>query len=67
MPPELVKAHELNNKTVDKAYGYKGADDDASRVAYLFRLYEKQTSLLPPTTVKKKRVKKYDDAQTNLI
>jgi hypothetical protein len=67
MPIELVKAHEANNKAVDKAYGYKGADDDASRVAFLFKRYEELTSLLPPTVVKKKRAKKQDDAQTNLI
>ena len=67
MPIELVKAHEANNKAVDKAYGYTGADDDASRVAFLFKRYEELTSLLPPTVVKKKRAKKQDDAQTNLI
>lgn len=67
MPVELVKAHEANNKAVDKAYGYTGADDDASRVAFLFKKYEELTSLLPTTPIKKKRVKKTDDAQTNLI
>ena len=63
MPIELVKAHEANNKAVDKAYGYTGADDDASRVAFLFKRYEELTSLLPPTVVKKKRVKKQDDGE----
>lgn len=58
MPPELNKAHEANNKAVDKAYGYKGADDDASRVAFLFKLYEQTTSLLPSQPTKKTRVKK---------
>lgn len=67
MPVELVKAHEANNKAVDKAYGYTGSDDDASRVAFLFKKYEELTSLLPVTAIKKKRVKKVDDAQTNLI
>jgi type II restriction/modification system DNA methylase subunit YeeA len=67
MPVELVKAHEANNKAVDRAYGYTGADDDASRVAFLFKRYEELTSLLPATTVKKKRIKKTDNAQTNLI
>lgn len=67
MPVELVKAHEANNKAVDKAYGYTGADDDASRVAFLFKKYEELTSLLPATTIKKKRVKKTDDTQANLI
>jgi hypothetical protein len=55
MPVELVKAHEANNRAVDKAYGYKGGDDDASRVAFLFKLYEQMTSLLPPTPVKRSR------------
>lgn len=59
MPVELVKAHEANNKAVDKAYGYKGADDDASRVAFLFKLYEQTTSLLP-TQAKTKRTYKAD-------
>jgi type I restriction-modification system DNA methylase subunit len=61
MPVELVKAHEANNKAVDRAYGYNGADDDASRVSFLFKRYEELTSLLPATTVKKKRVKKNDN------
>jgi len=67
MPVELVKAHNDLDKAVDKAYGYRGADDDASRVAFLFKRYEELTSLLPATTVKKKRVKKTDYTQTNLI
>ena len=63
MPVELVKAHQANNKAVDEAYGYKGGDDDASRVAFLFKRYEELTSLLPATAVKKKRVKKNDDGE----
>ncbi len=58
MPSELHKAHEANNKAVDKAYGYTGADDDASRVAFLFKKYEELTSILPSPSVKKKRIKK---------
>ena len=57
MPLDLLKAHESNDKAVDKAYGYKGKDDDASRVAFLFKLYEQQTSLLPISEIKNKRVK----------
>lgn len=57
MPLDLLKAHDSNDKAVDKAYGYKGKDDDASRVAFLFRLYEQQTSLLPIAEIKNKRVK----------
>jgi hypothetical protein len=66
MPNELVKAHQANNKAVDEAYGYKGEDDDASRVAFLFKKYEEFTSILPSATVKKKRLKK-NDAQSDLI
>ena len=60
-PPVLIKAHKDLDKAVDEAYGYKGGDDDASRVAFLFKRYEELTSLLPATVVKKKRVKKTDD------
>jgi hypothetical protein len=54
MPVELVKAHEANDKAVDAAYGYKGSKDDASRAAFLFKLYEQATSLLPLTSTKKR-------------
>ena len=57
-PASLIKAHKDLDKVVDEAYGYKGADDDASRVAFLFKRYEELTSLLPVTVVKKKRTKK---------
>lgn len=36
MPPEIVKAHNILNKAVDAAYGVKGFDTEAKRVAYLF-------------------------------
>jgi hypothetical protein len=32
---------------VDAAYGKKGFNNDAERVAFLFELYQKYTSLLP--------------------
>jgi type I restriction-modification system DNA methylase subunit len=68
MPVNLVRAHEANNKAVDAAYGYKGGDDDASRVAFLFQKYERLTSLLPITASRVKRVKKVtDDKQTTLL
>ncbi|OLY96415.1 DNA methyltransferase [Polynucleobacter sphagniphilus] len=63
MPISLIKAHKDLDKAVDEAYGYKGGDDDASRVAFLFKRYEELTSLLPATAVKKKRVKKNDDGE----
>jgi len=45
MPPELRKAHDTNDRAVDLVYGYKGKKSDAARVAFLFDLYEKLTSL----------------------
>ena len=35
--PELTKAHIALDKLVDKAYGYKGKGDDASRVEFLLK------------------------------
>lgn len=58
MPADLVDAHRALDKAVDKAYGYKGGDDDESRVAFLFKLYEQMTSLLPSTPVKRTRLSK---------
>jgi type I restriction-modification system DNA methylase subunit len=57
MPVELRKAHDANNKATDKAYGYKGLDDDASRVAFLFKLYDQTTSLFPSVTTSKRKTK----------
>jgi N-6 DNA Methylase len=58
MPPALVKAHQK----LDAAYaqdavhpGKKAYATDAERVAYLFELYQRLTSLLPTDRVKKKR------------
>ncbi|MDP2680849.1 MAG: class I SAM-dependent DNA methyltransferase, partial [Rhodoferax sp.] len=59
MPPELLKAHLRLDTAVDKAYeacgGKKHYKSDAERVAFLFELYQKLTSLLPATTLKNKR------------
>lgn len=35
--PELTKAHIVLDKSVDKAYGYKGKGDDTSRVEFLLK------------------------------
>ena len=43
MPQALRKAHQKLDKAVDAAYGYKGAVDDAARVAFLFTLYQQLT------------------------
>jgi hypothetical protein len=43
-----VKAHQKLDAAVDAAYGRKGLNNDAERVAFLFELYQRYTSLLPP-------------------
>jgi hypothetical protein len=40
MPPELRKAHEANDRAVEKAYGRKFADE-AEIVAYLMQEYQR--------------------------
>ena len=53
MPANLLKAHQALDKAVDAAYGYKGANTDAARVAFLFERYQQITSLLPTEKAKK--------------
>lgn len=59
MPPALLKAHQKLNAAVDKAYeasgGKKSYKSDAERVAFLFELYQRITSLLPADKPKTKR------------
>lgn len=56
MPPNLRKAHQALDKAVDAAYGKKLFTSDADRVAFLFELYHKYTSLLPgPVKAKRKQ------------
>jgi len=57
MPPVLREAHTALDKTVDAAYGKKGFNSDAERVAFLFDLYQKYTTLLPAAE-KPKRARK---------
>lgn len=57
MPANLLKAHQALDKAVDAAYGYKGAQTDAARVAFLFERYQQLTSLLPVADKPKKRRK----------
>jgi hypothetical protein len=47
MPPARVKAHHKLDAVVDAAYGKQNFRNDAERVAFLFALYRKYTSLLP--------------------
>jgi hypothetical protein len=59
MPPALLKAHQKLDAAVDAAYlpsgGKKSYASDAERVAFLFELYQRITSLLPAPSVKKKQ------------
>ncbi len=59
MPPALVKAHQKLDAAVDAAYalggGKKNWKNDAERVAFLFELYQRYTSLLPAQRTGPKR------------
>jgi hypothetical protein len=46
MPPELLKAHQVLDHAVDKAYRPASFLNDRERVEYLFALYEKLTAPL---------------------
>jgi hypothetical protein len=58
MPPALLKAHQKLDAAVDAAYQHSGGKksyaSDAERVAFLFELYQRITSLLPTTAKKSK-------------
>ena len=57
MPPPLVKAHQVLDHVVDAAYGKTSFQSEAERVAFLFGLYEKLTSMFPTEkkTARKRR------------
>lgn len=59
MPPALIKAHQALDRAVDAAYvpsgGKRKWNSDAERVAFLFQLYSKLTSLLPETSRRRRR------------
>jgi hypothetical protein len=61
MPPVLLKAHQKLDAAVDAAYalcgGKKAWKNDAERVAFLFELYQRYTSLLPSDKKKPARIK----------
>jgi hypothetical protein len=67
MPPALLKAHQKLNTAVDKAYegcgGPKTHKNDAERVAFLFELYQRQTSLLAVAITGKKKQKPKADSK----
>lgn len=52
MPPAPLKAHRKFDAMVDAAYGRKSFKSDAERVAFLFELYHRYTSLLPAELAK---------------
>ena len=58
MPSALLKAHNKLDKAVDKAYvlagGKRNWPTEAQRVAFLFGLHQKITSLLPPKKTSRK-------------
>lgn len=57
MPPDLRRAHQALDRAVDAAYGKKAFSSDAERVAFLFELYHRYTSLFPAPAKPKKRKK----------
>ena len=66
MPPALLKAHQKLDTAVDAAYqpsgGKKTYASDAERVAFLFELYQRVTSLLPVAAAKKTRKTQYGES-----
>ncbi len=58
MPAELTKAHAALDRAVDAAYGYKGGKDDASRVAFLFNLYQQLAAPLDAAAPQPRRTRR---------
>ncbi len=54
MPPVLLKAHQTLDKAVDMAYGRTNFKTEAERIAFLFELYQKYTTLFPVTRPNKR-------------
>lgn len=55
MPPELVKAHQSLDRSVDAAYGKSVFKSEAERVAYLFERYQQLIAPLIPTAKAKRK------------
>ncbi|MFZ3103721.1 MAG: type IIL restriction-modification enzyme MmeI, partial [Smithella sp.] len=54
MPPVLLKAHQQLDRAVDAAYGKTNFQTEAQRVAFLFELYQRYTSLFAPEKPKRR-------------
>jgi hypothetical protein len=54
-PPVLLKAHQYLDKAVNVAYGKTNFQTEAQRVAFLFELYQKYTSLFPSEKQKRRK------------
>ena len=67
MPSALLKAHQKLDTAVDTAYqpsgGKKSYASDAGRVAFLFELYQRITSLLSAPAAKKNLKSKTETKQ----
>lgn len=55
MPPKLLKAHETLDRAVDKLYSKTGFKTDTERVAHLFELNKRLTSLIVEDGKKSKK------------
>ncbi|WP_310642687.1 type IIL restriction-modification enzyme MmeI [Limnohabitans sp.] len=55
MPPALLKAHQKLDAAYQPSGGKNSYVSDAERVAFLFELYQRITSLLPATASEKTR------------
>ena len=64
MPPALLKAHQKLDAAIDAAYqpsgGKKSYASDVERVAFLFELYQRITSLLQSGKLVKPKSQKVD-------
>ena len=58
MPADLRKAHQANDKAVDRLYQKSGFTSERDRVVHLFNLYEKMTEGMLAAQKKPKRRKK---------
>jgi len=54
MPPVLLKAHQALDRAVDAAYGKTNFKTEAERVAFLFELYQKYSTLFAPEKPKRR-------------